>query len=301
TLDLALTLVAHEETRERGIREIRTLLDHVNERPDEERPLHETPEEARRESLSLQAALRVRLGEQLLDSGAPVRAILALDAADDLDLWLPDLYRVRLEALLSIGDERAARLDFHRLDADPVYPRESVDSLRRLFPSLTRAALLDGRRQAESEMKQRVLADDMSRGLPPARLRTPSGQLRTLESLLYGRPTVLLIWDRRVFHSPDVVADVIRASDLLEGRLGQVLWITPEPDSESLQSFVRESGLDLPLYHDQGSELAIQLGEWGMRGYFVIDGAGRIRARTHSLMEAVRHLEVLRLGSRDTA
>ena len=301
TLDLALTLVAHEETRERGNREIRTLLDHVNERPDEERPLHETPEEARRESLSLQAALRVRLGEQLLDSGAPVRAILELDAAEDLELWLPDLYRVRLEALLSIGDEDAARSDFHRLDADPVYPRESVDSLRRLFPSLTHDDLLDGRLRVESEMKQRVLADGMLRGLPPARLHTSTGQLRTLESLLSGRPTILLLWDRRVFSFPDEVANVIKAGDLLAGGPGQILWITPEPDSESLRSFLRSSGLDLSAYHDRDSELGMALGEWGVRAYFVIDGTGRIRTRTHSLMEAVRHLEVLLLGSRDTA
>ncbi|MGB5526991.1 MAG: hypothetical protein WBN79_09045, partial [Gemmatimonadota bacterium] len=103
TLDLALTLVAHEETRERGIREIRALLDHVGEPPDEVRPLHETPEEARRDSRRLRAALRVRLGKQLLDSDAPVRAIFEFDAAEDLELWLPDLYRARLEALLSIG------------------------------------------------------------------------------------------------------------------------------------------------------------------------------------------------------
>ena len=301
TRDLALTLVAYEETRERGIREIRTLLDQVNERPDEERPLNETPEEARRESRSLQAALRVRLGEQLLDSGAPVSAILELDAAEHFELWLPDLYRVRLEALLSIGDEEAARSDLHRLDADPTYPRESVDSLRRLFPFLTRDDLREGRRQAESEMVQRVLADDMLRGLPPANLRTSTGQLRTLESLLSGRPTILLLWDRRVFGSPDEVANVIRAGDLLSGGPGRLLWITSEPDSESLQSFARKSGLDLPAYHDQDSELATALGEWGVRDYFVIDGTGRIRTRTHSLMEAVRHLEVLRLGSRDTA
>jgi len=301
-LDLALALVAHDETRERGIREIRTLVDHVSERPADERPLHFALDEARWESRVLKATLRIALGRQLLVSGEPVSAVFELDAADDLDLWLPDLYRMRLEALLSIGDERAARLDFHRLDADPVYPRESVDSLRRLLPSMTRLDRAEGRRQAESEMIRRVFLDqDPGRGLPPVQLFTSTGQSHALESLLYGRPTVLLIWDRRVFGSPDVVAEVIRASDLLEGGPGQVLWVTPEPDSESLQSFVRESGLDLPLYHDQGSELAIQLGDWGMRGYIVIDGAGRIRARTHSLMEAVRHLEVLRLGSRNTA
>jgi hypothetical protein len=302
TAELALTLVAQEETRERGIREIRTLLDHLSERPADERPLHSTLEEVRRESRVLQATLRVGLGRQLLDAGEPAGALLELDAADDIELWLPELYRARLETLLDIGDERAARSDFHRLDADPVYPRESVDSLRHMFPSMPRADREEGREQAEIEMIRRVLAEqDPGRGLPPAQLLTSTGQPRTLETLLSARPTILLMWDRRVFGSPDEVAEVIRASDLVAGGPGQILWITPESDSESLQSFVRGSGLDLPPYHDQGSELATALGEWGMRGYFVIDGTGRIRALTHSLMEAVRHLEVLRLGSRDTA
>ena len=302
TLDLALALVAHAETRELGIREIRSLLNHLSQRPADERPLHTTAEEVRHESRVLRATLRVGLGRQFLVSGEPVSAVLELDAADNLDLWLPDLYRVRLEALLTIGDEGAARSDFHRLDADPVYPRESVDSLRRLLPSMTRLERAEGRKLAETEMKRRVRLDhDPPRGLPPGQLFTSAGQPLALESVLSGRPTVLLMWDRRVFGSPDAVAEVIRANDLLVGGPGQILWVTPEPDSESLQSFVRRSGLDLSLYHDPGSELAIQLGEWGMRAYLVIDGAGKIRTRTHSLMEAVRHLEVFRLGSRDTA
>jgi hypothetical protein len=300
-LRLALALVAHQETRERGIREIRKLLDHVSAPPADARPLHQTPEEWRRESRLLLTTLRVSLGRQLLDSGEPVSAVLELDAADDLGLWLPDLYRVRLEALLAIGDSDAAPSDFHRLDADPVYHRESVDSLRRLFPSMTPADRAEGRRQAEDEMIRRVLDLEVHRGLPPGQLLAPEGQSRALESLLSGRPTILLLWDRRTFGSEDVVAEVLRATDLLAGGPGQILWITPEPDSESLQSFRRRHGLDLPAYQDPGSELATALGAWGLRGYFVIDRTGRIRTRTHSLMEAVRHLEVLELGSRDTA
>ncbi len=301
-LDMVLTLVAHEETRERGIHEIRALLDHMAEGSDDDRPLHDTPNEVRRESRRLQATLRVRLGQQLLASDEPVSAILELDAADELGVWLPILYRTRLEATLSIGDQGAALSDFHRLDADPVYPRESVDSLRRLFPSLTRADLAEGRERAQSEMIQRMrVGRDAGRGLPPGSLLTSTGQPRSLESLLSGRPTILLMWDRRVFGTPDDVAEVIRAGHLLAGSPGQLLWVTPEPDSESLQSFTRGAGLGLPAYQDPGSELATALGEWGLREYFVIDRAGMIRARTHSLMEAVRHLEVLRLGSRDTA
>jgi hypothetical protein len=300
-LRLALALVAHPETRERGIREIRTLLDHVSARPADERPLHQTSGEERRESRLLLTTLRVSLGRQLLDSGEPVSAVLELDAADDLDLWLPDLYRVRLEALLAVGDSDAARSDFYRLDADPVYHRESVDSLRRLFPSMTPAEREEGRRQAEDEMIRRVRDLEVHRGLPSGQLFTPAGQPRALERLVSGRPTILMLWDRRAFGSEDVVAEVVRATDLLAGGPGQILWITPEPDSESLRSFGRRYGLDLTAYHDPGSELATALGAWGLRGYFVIDRTGRIRTRTHSLMEAVRHLEVLEPGSRDTA
>jgi hypothetical protein len=300
-LRLALVLVAQEETRERGIRAIRMLLDHVSEQTAEERPLHYTPEEVQRESRVLRTTLRVGLGRQLLDSGEPVAAVLELDAAEDLGLWLPDLYRLRLEALLSIGDMSEARSDFHRLDADPVYPRESVDSLARLFPSMTRVEREEGRGQAEDEMIERVLDLEVRRGLPPGRLTTPAGQSLALETLLSGRPTILLLWDRRALEEPDDIAQVLRATDLLAGGPGQILWVTPEPASESLQSFRRRYGLELPVYQDPGSELAAALGYWGVRSYIVIDGTGRIRTHAHSLMEAVRHLEVLLLGSRDSA
>jgi hypothetical protein len=166
---------------------------------------------------------------------------------------------------------------------------------------MTPADRREGRRRAEDEMVRRVRDLEVHRGLPPGQLITPTGESRALETLLSGRPTILLLWDRRVLRSPDAVAEVVRADDLLAGGGGQMLWITPEPDSESLRSFIHKSGLELPAYHDPGSALATALDEWGSRAYIVIDGTGRIRTHTHSLMEAVRHLEVLELGSRDTA
>jgi hypothetical protein len=299
--DAALALVAHPETRERGVSEIRTLLAHVEEQTDEERTLHSTPDEVRRESRRMQATLRVRLAEQLVAAGEPDAAILELEAADGLGEWLSDLHRARLEATLRQGDTVAALSDFRRLDADPVYSRESVDSLRQRLPPGSPADLQQGRVQAEREMVQRVLAQqDTRRGLPDIRLLTPTGTSRSVRNLVAGRPTVLMVWDRRLFGSPGDAAEVVRARDLLTGGGGQLLWVTPEPDSEALQVFTRENGIGIPAYHDPRSELATTLGEWG-RGYFVIDRAGNIRTRTDSLMEAVRHLEVLRLGSRDTA
>ncbi len=146
-----------------------------------------------------------------------------------------------------------------------------------------------------------VAGQDPGRGLPVARLRTPTGQLRSLQNLVAGRPTILLFWDRRVFGSADDVADVVLAAQLLGGGSGQLLWITPELHSRSLQAFARAQDLPIPAYQDPGAELATALGEWGKRRFYVIDGAGMIRLRTYSLMEAVRHLEVLQLGSRDTA
>ena len=300
--DAALALVAHPETRDRGVSEIRNLLADVEEEPDEQRPLHSTPDEVRRDSRRLQGILRVRLAEQLLAAGQPDAAMGELEAADGLGEWLSDLYRARLEARLLHGDTVAALPDFHRLDADPVYSRESVDSLRQRLPPVSRADLQQGRARAEREMIQRVLAQqDTRRGLPSIQLLTSTGQSRSLESLVAGRPTVLVVWDRRVFGSPDDAAEVIQARNVLAGGAGQLLWVTSEPDSEALQVFARENGIGIPAYHDPGAELAMTLGEWGSRGYYVIDGAGMIRTRTNSLMEAVRHLEVLLLGSRDTA
>jgi len=299
--DAALALVADPETRERGVSEIRMLLAHLEEMADEERTLHSTPDEVRRGSRKMQTSLRVRLAEQLLAAGEPGAALRELEVADGLGEWLPGLYRARLEAWLVQGDTMAALPDFHRLDADPVYPRESVDSLRQRLPPVSRADLQQGRARAEREMVQRVLANqDTRRGLPDMRLFTPTGTSSSVSNLVAGRPTVLMVWDRRVFGSPGDAAEVVHARNLLTGGAAQLLWVTPEPDSEALQAFTRENGIGTPPYHDPGAELALTLGEWG-RGYFVIDRAGTIRTRTDSLMEAVRHLEVLLLGSRDTA
>jgi hypothetical protein len=299
--DMALTLVAHEETRERGISAVRALLAHIDKGFDDERPLHDTPAEVINRNRRLQALGRMRLGQQLLESGEPVAALLELDAAAALHVWLPELYRARLEALLSIGEQAGALSDFHRLNVDPVYPRSSVDSLQRRLPALSRSEAEEGRSLARGEMRQHLLAaQDQSRGLPAVDLLTSTGQSRSLESLVAGQPTILMVWDRRAFYSENDIADVIRAGQILDGGPGQLLWVTPELHGESLQSFMRQEGLEPPPYHDSGSELATRLGEWGTRGYFVIDRTGVIRTRTHSLMEAVRHLGVLQDGFRDT-
>jgi len=299
TSDMALTLVAHEGTRAQGMSEMRALLSHLAEGADAERRLHDTPAEVREQSSRLQASLRIRLGAELLAAGDPGAAIAEFNAADELGVWLPELYRARLDATLSLGDRSGALPDFHRLDADPVYSRASVDSLRDRFPSLTEADMAEGRTRAEREMIRRLGAGRISRGLPSVPLFTSTGQSRSLASLVAGRPTILLVWDQRVFRGDGQVSEIIRASRLLAGGPGQLLWITPEPDSESLRSFARDAGLEFP-FHDPESELATTLGEWGMRGYFVIDRAGMIRVRVYSLMEAVRHLEVLELELRDT-
>jgi peroxiredoxin len=301
-MEMALALVSHPETRETGTRAIRDLLAHLAEETDEERPLDATPAEVHEESLQLQASLRVALARQLLATGDDSTAVRELEAADALGVWLPGLYRTRLEASLGSGNDAAARADYHRLEVDPVYSRDSVAALLQRIPPVSGAELREGRARAEAEMVRRLLAMQGSgRGLPAARLRTPTGLYRSVESLVAGRPAIVLFWDRRVFDSTEDVADAIQAARLLEGGPGQLLWITPEPDSESLRAFTRRTGLPMPAYHDPGAEFASALGMWGKRGFYVIDGAGMIRVRTHSLMEAVRHLEVLQVGSRNTA
>ncbi|MDP2469834.1 MAG: zf-HC2 domain-containing protein [Candidatus Palauibacterales bacterium] len=300
--DAALVLVTDPETRDRGVAEVRTLLDRLGEERIEDRPLDATRSEAREDSRRLRVELQVQLGRQLLASGDAAGAIDELEAADALGTWLPDLYRARLEARLSLGDSLAALPDFHRLDVDPVYPRASVDSLRDRLRALDRVVPKSARRLAEQEMVERVLSDPyLPRGLPGVSLLTSTGQTRTLESLVADRPTILLLWDRRVFGSEEEVATVVGARRLLAGGPGQMLWVTPERDSESLRTFIRTDGLGLSAYHDPRAELANTLGEWGSRSYLVIDRAGTIRARTDILMEAVRYLEVLEIRSRNTA
>jgi hypothetical protein len=297
----ALALVAYPETRARGLAEIRRLLAHLDEESIAERPLHSRREDVRLDSRRLGRDLYVLLGEELLTAGEDQAAIAELDAAEGLGGWNPELYRVRFEARLVEGDTLAALADFHRLDADPIYSRQSVDSLYRRIPPRSPGELAAGRAKADRELAERLLAEqDIPRPLPEAELLTATGASRSLGELLARRPTVLVFWDRRIFGSNADVEAVKRAGDLLSDGSGQLLWVTSEPSSRSLLAFKRASNLDLLSYHDPESNLAIALGEWRLRAYYVIDRAGLIRARVHSLMEAVRHVEVLELESRDT-
>ncbi len=300
TRNAALALVAYPETRARGLAEIRRLLAHLDEESIVERPLHSRREDVRLDSRRLGRDLHALLGEELLAIGEVRAAIAELNAAEGLGGWNPKLYRVRFEARLLEGDTLAALADFHRLDADPIYSRQSVDSLYRRIPARSPGELAAGRAKADRELAERLLAEQsIPRPLPEAELLTATGASRSLDELLARRPTVLVFWDRRVFESD--VEELVRAGDLLSGGSGQLVWVTSEPSSRSLLAFKRASNLELPSYHDPDSNLATALGEWRLRAYYVIDRAGSIRARVHSLMEAVRHVEVLELESRDTA
>ncbi len=296
----ALALVAYPETRARGLAEIHRLLAHLDEESMEERPLHSSRQDVRQESRRLSRELHVLLGVELLRAGEVQAAIAELDAAEGLGGWNPELHRARFEASLLGGDTLAALADFHRLDADPIYSRQSVDSLYRRIPARSPGELAAGRATADRELAERLLADQtIPRPLPDSQLLTATGASRSLDELLASRPTVLVFWDRRILESD--VEELKRAGDLLSGGSGQILWVTPEPGSQSLLAFKRASNLNLPSYYDPESNLATALGEWRLRAYYVIDRAGLIRARVHSLMEAVRHVEVLEMESRDTA
>jgi hypothetical protein len=299
---MALALVDRDETREQGLQAVRDLLVHLDGTGVRERPLHATPDEQIRESRRLKADVLVRLGEHLLQGGQADSAIREFDLAEQAGLWLPDLYRGRLEAHSMLGDSRAALDDFWRLEVDPIYSRTSVDSLRARLPAPPVPGAAEGRLRAHAELVRRVTAQqDMRRGLPDLDLVPAPGTRVSLESLAANRPTILALWDRRVHYASEDVNAVRRATSLLAGGPGQILWVTPEPPSESLEAFRRSARVTLPAYHDPGSELALTLGEWGSLEFFVIDRAGMIRARTESLMEAVRHVEVLIRGSHDTA
>ena len=174
--------------------------------------------------------------------------------------------------------------------------------LRGRLPIRSPADLANGVRIAEEEMVARVLAHPLSYPkLPSVSLLGPTGRESSLRSLILGQPTVLMVWDRRLETSDEFVAEVKRATELVESTGGQLLWITCEPDSYALQSFLRETGLPLAPHFDARSELARNLGHWETHDFYAVDGSGIVRARADSLMEAVRHLEVLRSGSRDTA
>jgi hypothetical protein len=300
--EMALTLAAQPETRERGIREIQAVIADLDNRDAADRPLDRSPAEDRSDSRSLRAALQIALAEHLVEGGQPLEAMAELRSADSLGLWIPDLYRTRLEAELQAADTVGASRDLLRLELDPIYPRSSIDSLRHRLGSQWPGASPDLRQGIRGEMVERVAAGmQMNRGLPDASLLAPNGERGDLADRVAGGPTILILWDRRLNRSPQLIEQVRSAERILGDGPGQLLWVTQEPLAEPLLAFKRSHDLALPVYQDPLATLANALGEWGMDSYFVIDRGGRIRSRAHSLMEAVRQLEVLEMGLRQTA
>jgi hypothetical protein len=296
----SLAMVAHPETREQGIAEVKRLIAHLAEPDEAERPLHLTRQEAQRQSTRLIRKLQARFGAGLLASGDVKAALRAFDGAESLGGWQPDLYRWRAEALLAAGDTEAALMDLARLEADPLLSRDSIGSLIESLPPRLDGAVASRRPQAVREMIDRLRAElPTPRSVPHGELVDASGIARGLEDVLDNRPAVLFFWDRRVLDS-EAGSVVVADRHLVDAGL-QLLWATPEPHSEVLRAFVRGAGLTVIPYHDPGAALAAEVGEWGAMGCYVIDRAGRIRARTDNLMEAVRLLEVLEMETRAAA
>ena len=134
--------------------------------------------------------------------------------------------------------------------------------------------------------------------LPAVSVRAASGATPGIRELVSDRPTIIALWDRRL--TDDEARSIRRASERLEGHDGQLLWITPEANSEALRSFARSERLTVPRYADDDGRLASTLGAWTSHRYYVVDSTGRIRYQTNDLTEAVRLLEILRLDSRAT-
>jgi hypothetical protein len=176
-------------------------------------------------------------------------------------------------------------MDLARLEADPLLSRDSIGSLIESLPPRLDGAVASRRPQAVREMIDRLRAElPTPRSVPHGELVDASGIARGLEDVLDNRPAVLFFWDRRV----------------LDSEAGSVV-VADRQHSEVFRAFVRGAGLTVIPYHDPGAALAAEVGEWGAMGCYVIDRAGRIRARTDNLMEAVRLLEVLEMETRAAA
>jgi hypothetical protein len=295
-----LAMVSHPLTRAEGIEQARDLLDRLDQIGDDRRPLHHSRAEARLEARRLQRQLLTGLGGALLQVNEPAAALRELERADRLGGWQPALYRWRLEAGAALGDTAAALRDFHRLMADPVYPRVTLDSLRSTLGTAV------GTSRAPIATAYREMVDALLAGLPAARripratLVSETGAAITLRQLVENRATVLVFWDRRVQMTEAAVTELHTATRLLDGSAGQLIWVTSEPQSSGLQAFSRQWNLNVPRFQDPGSGLATTLGEWRARAYYVIDRGGDIRGRPPSLPEAVRLLRVLEQESRGT-
>lgn len=261
---------------------------------DAERPLDATAAEWARERARRTRAARAVVGEGLLALGRPREAAIALSQAT-AEGWNADAFRALGEALLATGDTTGSLGAFATAVADPILGQRLTQPLRVRFgarvhdATWTRAVAA-----ARHLMHARVLRETVSEPLPgDPRLGDAKRRRRRLSDVVAGQVAVVAMVNR---HCGPSLADLPAVAELRAGLASQpvrFVAITDEAPSAAVEQDLRARGLTAPLWYDLDGEAAAMLDAHGTPTYLVLDRAGTVRWRGHSIRDASPILDAL--------
>jgi hypothetical protein len=276
--ELALALIDRPSFRRRGMESVRALLAANSDSSIGKRGLNETRAQYRLRSDDGRRSLLAALGRALVAEKQVAAGLDTLNRAAR-GTWNRSLFRALRDAYGTAGDSAGVTAMNVRLSVDP---RTNVDS----------AALLttDGRKRlgaqhwdslaaaAKGELHARLLERASITSLRQMPTITDSmGASHTLRSLSAGRPAAVIIWSQNSGAAIERLPEIQRAYERLAAQGTRVFFVADEGSSAPLRQTLKKLGWKHAVYFDTRGELVTALTAFGTPGFYVLDGAGRIR------------------------
>jgi hypothetical protein len=280
---IAESMVQHPALHDIGLDLLRDQVRTYSIVTDAERPLWLNVAESLRARRQERYEALAVLGEALLTSGDRAAALdtLRLAAAGG---WDTRTFRRIGDAALLAGDTAIAREMFARIAADASTGPDFADSARAHLAigdvDWSRAV-----NEAATELRLRMLNLAERRPLPKSvTLTDADGKPAGLQTLIAGRPTLVVFWSRGCGKALAITRDLARLGKrwLAEG-YGVIVVVNDRPSSE-LAAYLEQNHFSLPVYRDRQHEARRALGQWGTPEMFVLDGRGRLRY-SHTTLE----------------
>jgi peroxiredoxin len=267
----------------------------AQERPDDSRrPLDRTVTTHEKDALERRARLLNQLGSMLVKAGKTQAGIdtLKLAAAAVLD---PELFSTLGNAELAVGDTAGAIRSLAMVAADAGTSPARQDSLRARVGLPTDApewvAAVDS---AKIRLVPRVLADTVRWKPKPSELATSGGGVKSLSSIVAGKPTVVVFWNRNcgpcILEMPAVQK---LYQDLQRIGVG-LISVTDDSPSDSLSKFIASKGVTYPVYYDVKREASLAFNISAIPAHFVLDETGEVRFALSPLDRLAQQIAALR-------
>ncbi len=283
-------LVRTAQTIGAGIEWLTSLIDELEARKDEFRPLGVSREQFSRDFEQRVSDMLMALGNAQIEQGDFGKALKNLERAA-LAGWKTEHFEALAAAYRLIGDHDAAARAFAAASVDP--GREDVgrlpDWLADYKPGWSEIIA-----RVEAEMVERTLAESVHGAkLSAIRLVEENGLPVVLDQLVGSDGAVVVFWSR--YCGPSVVSmpRVAELSALLSSRKIPLLAITSDPEDAAL-SFLRQQNLEVRVLFDRSNEAKNAFGSWATPQYFVLDGQRRIRFAVSRIEDLMRQVAAIR-------